>query len=196
MIIYKELPKRRPNRLKGYDYSGNGTYFITICVKDKHEMLWNVGATFGRPSAVHPVNDCESINNFDSTLHLSEYGLIIDKEMNCIDKIYGNNVIINKYVIMPNHIHMIISLNNCQEDNNGRPKVAPTISRIIQQFKGSVTKQIGFSLWQKLFHDHIIKDEKEYQKICQYIETNPFRLEEDCFYIKENDQHTGGENKQ
>lgn len=103
---------------------------------------------------------------------------IIKHEIDRIGEIYDNAVAIDKYVIMPNHVHMIIFLHG----DDGRPKVAPTVSRIMQQFKGSVTKQIGFSLWQKLFHDHIIRNEQEYQRIWQYIDTNPLKWEEDCFY--------------
>ena len=62
--------------------------------------------------------------------------------------------------------------------------VAPTISRIIQQFKGAVSKQIGFSMWQKLFYDHIIRNEQEYQKTWEYIDTNPLKWELDCYHIK------------
>ncbi|SHK80569.1 REP element-mobilizing transposase RayT [Desulforamulus aeronauticus DSM 10349] len=152
------LAIRKPNRLMGYDYSQNGAYFITICVKDRRELLWNVGATFGRPLCDHK--------------HLSKY-----------EEIYHSSVIIDKYVIMPNHVHMLIVLKN-DDLENGRPKVAPTISRIIQQFKGSISKQIGSSIWQKLFHDHIIRNEQDYLEIWQYIDTNPIKWEEDCFYPK------------
>ena len=61
--------------------------------------------------------------------------------------------------------------------------VAPTISRIVQQIKGVVTKQIGYSIWQKLFHDHVIRGENDYLKIWQYIDDNPAKWEEDCFYV-------------
>ena len=66
----------------------------------------------------------------------------------------------------------------------------PTVSTIMCQMKGAVTKKIGFSMWQKLFHDHIIRNEEEYLKIWRYIENNPMNWEEDCFYvkIKENDK--------
>lgn len=158
-----DLPMRKPNRLKNYDYSQNGAYFITACTKDRHEMLWHVGATFGRPQ---------------EPPQLSGYGIIIKHEIDHIGEIYDNAVAIDKYVIMPNHVHMIIFLHG----DDGRPKVAPTVSRIMQQFKGAVTKQIGFSLWQKLYHDHIIRNEHEYQKIWKYIDTNPLKWEEDCFY--------------
>ncbi len=157
---------RKLHRLQGYDYSQNGAYFITICVKDKHEILWEngVGATFGRPQ---------------EPIQLSKYGLVVENEINLISCIYENNVIIDKYVIMPNHIHMIIIL---QFEKNGRPQVAPTIPRIIQQFKGSITKKIRFSIWQKLYHDHIIRNESDYQKIWKYIDENPLKWLDDCYY--------------
>lgn len=62
--------------------------------------------------------------------------------------------------------------------------LAPTISRIIQQFKGYVTKQIGKSIWQKLFYDHIIRDEDDYIIKIQYIENNPSKWFEDKYYTK------------
>lgn len=74
---------------------------------------------------------------------------------------------------------MIIFL---QGDEEGRPMGAPTISQIINQFKGYVTKQTGHSIWQKLFYDHVIKNEPEYQKIYEYIETNPLKWELDKYY--------------
>ncbi len=150
------LPKRKAIRLKDYDYSQNGAYFVTICVKNRENLLWNVGETCGRPL----------LDN-----HLSDYGIIIDKEINKLHDIY-ETVVVDKYVIMPNHIHIIIILQN---EIDGRPQVAPTISRLIQQFKGSVSKQIGFSMWQKLFYDHIIRNEQEYQKVWQYIDTIPLK---------------------
>jgi putative transposase len=104
---------------------------------------------------------------------------MVDLEINKINSIY-RNVEIYKYVIMPNHIHMIIVLST----GNGRSKTAPTISRIIQQFKGSISKKVGFSLWQKSFYDYIIRNQQEYEKIYEYIETNQLKWEEDKYYIK------------
>ena len=162
-----ELPMRKDARLKNYNYSSNGAYFLTLCVKDRHEILWDdasVGAACGRPS---------------SGLILSEIGKTIVAEINKIEEIYGT-VKIDKYVIMPNHVHMIISLCGTM-DEDGRPQAAPTISRIINKFKGSITKQIGYSIWQKLFYDHVIRNETEYQKICQYTEENPMKWAEDKY---------------
>ena len=80
---------------------------------------------------------------------------------------------------MPNHIHLIISL---QGNEDGRPEVTPTISHIIKYFKGSISKQTGFSIWQKSFHDHIIRNKTEFLKIWEYIDTNPQKWQDDCYY--------------
>ena len=172
----KELPVRKSIRLKGYDYSSAGYYFITMCVEGGHELLWeeerNVGARNARP--------------------LSHIGETVKIAIENIPKFYANTVI-DKYVIMPNHIHMIITLNEDERgriEGVGRAMRAPTISRIINQMKGYVTKQIGFSIWQKLFHDEIIRNEEAYRNIWQYIENNPAKWAEDEYFVKE----TGGKN--
>ncbi len=151
------LPKRKPIRLKDYDYSSVDSYHITICTKDKKHLFWdNVGATFGRPQPEYV---------------LSEYGRIVDNEIRKIGTIY-NPVLIDKYVVMPNHVHLIVSIIS---DELGRPQVAPTVSRIIQQFKGSVSKQIGFPVWQKGYIDHIIRCQADYDETWQYIDENPLK---------------------
>ena len=160
-----DLPKRKNVRLKDYDYSENGAYFITICSLDKQNIfsVINVGTTTGRPNI------------------LSDYGIIIENNINNIPKIYIGATI-DKYVIMPNHIHFIIRIENDIE--GGRPMVVPTISKIIQQFKGSVTKKIGTTIWQTRFYDHIIRNETEYQEIWKYIDENPIKWQEDKYYIR------------
>lgn len=140
-----DLPKRKNIRLNDYNYSSNGAYFITICTKNKENLLWkNVGANCVRPL---------------DQLPLSKIGIVIENEIYKLNTVY-ENIKVDKYQIMPNHIHLIIFI---YEDSNGRTQFAPTISRIIKQFKGSITKQIGFSIWQKSFYDRIIRNEKEYQ---------------------------------
>lgn len=159
-----ELPKRKKTRLPGYDYSQNGAYFITICVMERQELLWNVGARIAR---------------LQDTTPLSQYGLVVDAAILEITKHYPC-IRVDKYCIMPNHIHLILML----QQDDGRTMRAPTISTVINQMKGTVTKQISFSLWQKSFHDRIIRNEREYQKIWEYIDTNPLKWETDCFYRK------------
>lgn len=89
------------------------------------------------------------------------------------------NVFVDNYVIMPNHIHLIIRI------ESGRTQFAPTIGRIIKQFKGSITKQIGKSIWQKSFYDHIIRDDYDYQTKWQYIDENPGKWLEDELYCSD-----------
>ena len=156
----KELPVRKPNRLKGYDYSQNGCYFITVSAKDRRELFWSqpVGACIARPP-------------------LSDMGEVVRTAIENIPHIY-DSITVDKYVIMPNHIHLILLIS----DDLGRAMRAPTISTVINQLKGHVTKEIGRSIWQKTFHDHIIRDEYEYRLIYQYIDENPARCSEDVYF--------------
>lgn len=152
-----DLPKRKNIRLNDCNYSSNGAYFITICTKNKENLLWeNVGANCVRPL---------------DQLPLSKIGIVIENEIYKLNTVY-ENIKVDKYQIMPNHIHLIIFI---YEDSNGRTQFAPTISRIIKQFKGSITKQIGFSIWQKSFYDRVIRNEKEYQSVWNYIHNNPLK---------------------
>jgi putative transposase len=173
-----KLPKRKNIRLKEYNYSHSGYYFITICTNNKENLFWNIEGTCVLPPEDRDVAGETCGRQFHKP-PLSDIGEIVDSGINKISSIY-ENVKINKYVIMPNHIHMIIVL--CAE--NGQSKTIPTISRIIQQFKGSISKQVGFSLWQKSFYDHIIRNQQDYEEIYEYIETNPLKWEEDKYYIK------------
>lgn len=152
-----ELPKRKKIRLTDYDYSSCGAYFITICTKKRQPLLWRyVGANCVRPHTQPP---------------LSDIGIVVDREIQKISTIY-DHVTIDKYCIMPDHLHMIIFIHD-RED--GRTQFAPTLSRIVKQFKGSITKQIGTSIWQKSFIDRIIRNEQGYREAWTYIEGNPFK---------------------
>lgn len=163
MII--DNPKRKENRLKKYDYSTPNAYFITICTDKRKNFFWNnVGATIGRPQDVQ----------------LSQYGAIVDAVIKNIPKRYPA-ICVDHYVIMPNHIHLLLQIS---ADRYGRPMVAPTVSTVIQQMKGAVTKQVGFSVWQKGFHDHVVRGEHDYREIWEYIENNPMKWEIDRFCIK------------
>ena len=157
-----DLPKRKPTRLNGYDYSTPGAYFITICVKDRKQLLSKI---VGDDARIVPQNN------------LSKIGLICERYINNINIKY-ENVTVDKYVIMPNHIHLIIFLHGTMRASS------PTknIETIIRSFKTMVTKEIGNSIWQRSYHDHIIRGKKDYQKIWEYIDTNVAKWKEDCFY--------------
>ena len=117
------LPKRKSPRLKGYDYSTPGAYFITICVKDRKQLLSEI---VGDDAHIVPQN------------HLSEIGLICDKYINNINVKY-ENIIVDKYIIMPNHIHMIVFL--CGTMRASSP--TKNIETIVRSVKTMVTKEIG-----------------------------------------------------
>ncbi|MBR7121996.1 MAG: transposase [Oscillospiraceae bacterium] len=156
----KELPKRKQNRISGFDYSAPHAYFITVCTQDRRNLFWqNVGAVIGRPEDVQ----------------LSSYGKIAEKAIQSIPEHY-NMVCVEKYVVMPDHIHMLLRI---KPEENGRPMTAPTIARVVNQTKGVVSKQLGFSVWQKGFYDHVVRTEEDFRDIWQYIEGNPLKWEED-----------------
>ncbi len=147
------LPKRKPNRLNGFDYSSYNTYFLTLCTKNKEKLFGDiVGAPIGRPY-------CK----------LSDYGKIVDEAINNIEKKY-DAVRLDKYAIMPDHVHLLVTILPVK---SGRPMGAPTVSNIVNQLKGYVTKRAGFSVWQKLYYDHIIRDEADFNTKWEYIENNP-----------------------
>ncbi len=176
----QSLRERKPLRLKEFDYRSNGCYFITICTQNRIEWFWDaqfiVGATIGRPPVPASADPCGLQCGQPP---LSDYGRIVESAILKIPLSYSN-VSIETFVIMPNHIHLLLILDSSL--NDGRPMVAPTISQIIQQFKGIVTKQIGFSIWQKSFRDHIIRDKQDFLRIWTYIAANPRKWEEDCYY--------------
>jgi len=153
------METRKETRLKNYDYSSCGGYFLTICTQERRNYFWcDVGATIGRPQ-----NE-----------KLSPYGKIVEEAINKISEVYPS-IKIDRYVIMPDHIHLLLII--CA-DEGGRPMVAPTMSRVVKQMKGYVTKRIGKSIWQKLFIDHIIRNREDYEKHLKYIHENPMR----CYY--------------
>ena len=166
----KELPRRKPNRLKDYDYSQNGAYFVTICTKNQREILGTVvvgDAALGVPF-----------------VKLSKHGEIVKIFIENISNT-NRNVFVPQYVIMPNHVHLILIVEF--ENADGTPRAAsPTkalIPKIINALKGLSSKKTGVSLWQRSYHDHIIRNEADYCRITEYIENNPAHWNEDCFYV-------------
>ena len=156
---------RKKNRLQTYDYSQNGAYFITVC-SEQRKCIFSVihGATLYDPA--HAA--------------LTDLGRKAEQAILRIPACYSD-VRIEKYVIMPNHIHLLLMIDAAA----GRPRVAPTVSRIVQQTKGLATKLIGRQVFQKSFHDRIIRNDDEYRRVWQYIDNNPALWEQDCFYTEE-----------
>ena len=160
-----ELPKRKSPRIPGYDYSTNGAYFITVCTHEKKPIFGDVGA------------DSISARMIERTF------------LECIQKYPQVKSPI--FTVMPNHFHAIIIIDRADMES------APTVSNVVRDFKRYSTleyikmvkdeKLPPFTerIWQRSFHDHVIRNEAGLLKIWNYIEGNPSRWEEDCFYLKE-----------
>lgn len=156
-----DVPRRKKNRLPGYDYGHAGVYFVTCCTQGRKACLWDVG---------------EHTSREGEPLPLSAYGWIVNDAIKKIPEHYPA-VSVDKYVVMPNHLHIILRIHT-----NGSKKRTPTIATVMNQMKGRVTKQIGTSIWQKSYHDHVIRNEEDYREIWTYIDINPLKWEMDCFY--------------
>lgn len=166
-----ELPKRKSNRLKEYDYSTPGAYFITICTYNRKNIFGNIanGDIFNVPKII-----------------LSPIGKIANSEISNIEGHYSN-IKTEKYSIMPNHIHMIIRIT---ERINPFPTIKYDIPNVVGKFKAAVTRHVGKAfmpsekiiIWQDSFNDHIIRGEKDYNEIWKYIDNNPTKWKEDEFY--------------
>ena len=160
-----ELPTRKQNRLKEYDYSTPNAYFITICTEKRKNLFWmDVGVIIDRPKNVP----------------LTNLGIFAQRSIENIPKYYPA-ISVDHYVIMPNHIHLLLQINT---DVNGRSMIAPTISTVVRLMKGTVSKQAGFAVWQKGFYDHVIRNDNDYLDIWNYIEGNPSKWTEDKLYIR------------
>ncbi len=158
-----ELPQRKPTRLKGYDYGTPGAYFVTICTHERKCILSNI---VGEGLCALPQNI------------LTPIGKEIEKSIQYINN-HDIGAKIDQYVIMPNHVHFIVIL----DDSGGHGN--PPLQNVIGQLKSYTTNKFGGVLWQRSYHDHIIRGEKDYQKIWEYIETNVIRWDKDCFYTNE-----------
>ena len=178
--------KRKTIRLKGYDYSQQGMYFITICTYNRRPILSKI---------INKNVDENGMYLEDTKINLSEIGIIVENEILKTTIIRKNIKIIN-YVIMPNHIHMIISI-----INEGTLQCAPTIERfgksvsnsiseIVRAIKGGTTRRLNKKIkskekiWQRNYYEHIIRSEKELYNIIEYIEYNPLNWKKDELYIE------------
>jgi REP element-mobilizing transposase RayT len=201
MTYNPEIHRRRSIRLKGYDYSQAGAYFVTICVKD-HACLFGT--------------------IMDGKLQYNDYGQIAYEFWLKISE-HFSDAKLDEFIIMPNHIHGIITINNCRGEvtspfsevveTNSKTKTAPiqggetqktggatpplrkhTLGQVVAYFKYQSSKRInqtrntaGQPIWQRNYYEHIIRDDKELQAIREYIRFNPLKWDED----KENPEMKG-----
>ena len=155
--------QRKHIRLKQYDYAEEGVYFITFCTKNRAPLLSHI---VGRGDLTPP------------QVALTDIGKIVAEIIENTEKVYAN-ITVDNYVIMPNHVHVLIRIS---EGNGGVRAPRPTVNEIIKGIKGLATRKIGFSIWQTGFYDHIIRDDEDYQIRFRYIEENPARWPQDEYY--------------
>ncbi len=185
---------RKTLRLKNYNYSDAGSYFITICTKDREYLFGKI---------------------IDGVMELNNSGIIAHKMLQGIPNMH-NNIVLDQFVVMPNHLHAIIAIvDQISVGNASEPKIKNTkeienstndikiaenlnmrseinttndrtkmeIPKIIQSYKSEVTKRIKnisgnkskSSIWQKSYYDRIIRNEKEFENIQEYIFYNPIK---------------------
>ena len=165
-----ELFVRKTIRLKDYDYSSAGYYFVTICVKDRQELL---GKVVGTTARVSPSGDETGASHRGHPfVELTPIGQCVAETIQNANR---GNVRIDKYVVMPNHIHMIVVLGSITDDLYAEHQfhVLSSLQQVVRNIKSFVTKWVGFPLWQPRFYDHIIRNEADYERIWQYIDENP-----------------------
>ena len=161
-----EQPNRKGLRLKYFNYNSSGSYFITICTKDKKEILSKV------------ISNNSLTQN--PTVMLLPYGKIAEKyikELHC----FYEDISVDKYVIMPNHIHMLIKISSkenhlkCDDPFKKEDNTNSRISKFVSTFKRFCNKEYGENIWQNRYFDHVIRCEKDYRETWTYIEHNPRR---------------------
>ena len=106
-----------------------------------------------------------------------------------MNRVY-ENVQTVKYVIMPNHVHLLICIDRADDPTEAGTSRTPSptneiIPRYVSTFKWMCNWEIGENIWQRAYHDHIIRDQAHFDLIWSYIDTNPIRWEQDCFYTEE-----------
>lgn len=181
-----DIHHRRSIRLKGYNYSQAGLYFITLCVVDRTCMFGNV---------------------VEGKMQLNDIGQLVEQEWLNTINIRHDDVRLHNYIVMPNHFHAIIEIrrgeshspqshssqpHSSQTTNGGNinenklpqqmKSPSKTIGAIVRGFKGAVSRQLGYSVWQRNYYEHIIRTDTSYKNISDYIENNPTKWQSDKLY--------------
>ena len=160
-----KLPKRKHPRLKTYDYSQNGVYFITVCTKDRQPLL---GKVISRNRLTYE----EDLG--PEQVCLSAAGQCC---LQCLQEIPDHypGADVDCFVIMPDHIHLLLQLEDVTDGGQGSGR--PTVQRIIRAFKRVSAQRAAGLQWQASFYEHIIRSEAELREIRAYILHNPLKTE-------------------
>lgn len=167
----KEKRRKHP-RLKDYDYSQPGGYFVTFCTKNREMLL-------GMDTGIADVGPDAPIGPHTG---LTTLGMWTRQAIRSAGDTYPHIDI--DYVIMPNHVHMVIKIAEQEgtEDIGPMRASGPTVGMVVRGIKTLVTRKAGYPIWQEKFYDHVIRDEEEYRRIVQYMADNPAKWKEDEYY--------------
>ena len=179
----KPIIKRKTNRVPGFNYSQNGTYFVTICSAERKYIFGKVE----HPATVGAIHESPATK-------LSKYGEIVNSYIKILPEKF--KIIIDNYVIMPNHVHLLITIDDDHLENQFERAIREsplqprsTLTKIIGFLKMNSSKAIhkvlpDLEVWQRSYYEHIIRNEKDYLIHWEYIENNPIKWETDDYFIK------------
>ena len=176
MKMEEKIPERKPTRIKNYDQSSTGAYFVTICTQDRKQILSEIIRKNNAP--VSETNDYavgEGLAPPAYSVKLKPCGEIAEEQLKNLEKRY-QNVKIEDYVIMPDHIHVIIIFHK----QAGGASPSPTLIDVVCAFKSlcvrNCKQKYGIdNLFQRSFFDHIIRDNDDYETRRKYIHENPIK---------------------
>ena len=171
-----DLPKRKQIRLPEYDYSTPGAYFVTICTQNRRCILSDI--------AVGALHEAPVVS-----VRLTEIGRVVDQVIQSLPARYSN-MTVDHYVIMPNHIHLLLRIEAeraLREAPLREGETRSLLSKAVGYLKMNCSKRIhgnrpGLQVFQRGYYEHVIRGEKDYLEIWEYIDTNPARWAEDCYY--------------
>ena len=149
---------RKSIRLEGYDYAGQGAYFVTICSRNREPVFWS------NPPVEQGLCPC-----------LSPQGEIAQEEILALSRRFSS-VVIDKYVVMDDHVHILLTTTWQGQSP------CPTLGTVIGAYKSVTTKRVnllqgtpGYKLWQFRYYDHVIRDDNDFLTKWNYIDSNPVR---------------------
>ena len=183
----ENLPKRKNIRLKEYDYSEPGLYFITICTEGRRKILSKIALTDVPDDPRSHTAIFVGVDVLDDpSIELTEYGKIADKYIKQLNGHY-DSISVEQYVIMPNHIHMILFVKSRGSSRTSTPtsRQHGTVPAFVSTFKRFCNKEIGENIWQRYYHDHIIRDKRDFDEISKYIYENLLKWQFDELYSEE-----------
>ena len=158
-------PERKIIRLRSYNYNTQGTYFLTLCAEKRAPIFGRVvgGGVLDAPQ-----------------VELSKIGKIIKEHILTLDSLEYAEV--ERWVIMPNHLHLLITVHERNGTSRTPSPTNTTIPQIVSTFKRLINQRIGFSVFQRSYYDHIVRNEEDYLRIREYIDNNPARWKEDQYF--------------